>query len=151
MHGHGEKPFLCTYDGCDRSVSGNGFPRHWNLRDHMRRVHSDPGTAKSTASGGSPPPSVAVAAAPSRSKKRKVERPVSPASQKVEKVAKRMSETWDQDTDVVYQQSYEQLFSAVQKLSDPRVPNYDQLFTDAYVNLKAMQDSAVEINSYRYD
>jgi hypothetical protein len=39
MHGHGEKPFLCTYEGCERSVSGHGFPRHWNLRDHMRRVH----------------------------------------------------------------------------------------------------------------
>ncbi|KAH6687469.1 hypothetical protein F5X68DRAFT_134185 [Plectosphaerella plurivora] len=41
MHGHGDKPFLCSYDGCDRSMPGNGFPRQWNLRDHMRRVHND--------------------------------------------------------------------------------------------------------------
>ncbi|KFY45401.1 hypothetical protein V495_03004 [Pseudogymnoascus sp. VKM F-4514 (FW-929)] len=40
MHGHGEKPFLCTADNCDRSIPGNGFPRHWNLRDHMKRVHN---------------------------------------------------------------------------------------------------------------
>lgn len=40
MHGHGEKPFLCTAENCDRSILGNGFPRHWNLRDHMKRVHN---------------------------------------------------------------------------------------------------------------
>ncbi|KAK4162415.1 hypothetical protein QBC43DRAFT_79063 [Cladorrhinum sp. PSN259] len=40
MHGHGENPYLCTYKGCERSVSGHGFPRQWNLRDHMRRVHN---------------------------------------------------------------------------------------------------------------
>lgn len=39
MHGHGEKPYLCTFEGCDRAAAGNGFPRHWNMRDHMRRVH----------------------------------------------------------------------------------------------------------------
>lgn len=40
MHGHGEKPFLCTFDGCERGIPGNGFPRHWNLCDHMKRVHN---------------------------------------------------------------------------------------------------------------
>ncbi|KAI0393103.1 hypothetical protein F5Y17DRAFT_325429 [Xylariaceae sp. FL0594] len=45
MHGHGDKPYLCTYEGCERSTPGSGFPRQWNLRDHMRRVHSDNGTS----------------------------------------------------------------------------------------------------------
>jgi hypothetical protein len=40
MHGHGEKPFLCTFEGCERGIPGNGFPRHWNLCDHMKRVHN---------------------------------------------------------------------------------------------------------------
>ena len=40
MHGHGEKPFLCTFEGCERGVPGNGFPRHWNLCDHMKRFHN---------------------------------------------------------------------------------------------------------------
>lgn len=40
MHGHGEKPFLCTFEGCERGAPGNGFPRHWNLSDHMKRVHN---------------------------------------------------------------------------------------------------------------
>ena len=43
MHGHGDKPYFCTYESCERSVSGNGFPRQWNLRDHLRRVHNDTG------------------------------------------------------------------------------------------------------------
>jgi len=41
MHGHGDKPHLCTHEGCERSVPGNGFPRHWNLRDHIKRIHND--------------------------------------------------------------------------------------------------------------
>ncbi|KAH6663751.1 hypothetical protein B0J14DRAFT_570293 [Halenospora varia] len=59
MHGSGDKPFLCTHDGCDRGVLGNGFPRHWNLRDHMKRVHNDVGQPESNASG-SPPASGAA-------------------------------------------------------------------------------------------
>jgi hypothetical protein len=39
MHGHGSKPFSCRYRECDRAAPGNGFPRRWNLRDHMKRVH----------------------------------------------------------------------------------------------------------------
>jgi IMP dehydrogenase/GMP reductase len=61
MHGHGDKPYLCSYQGCERSVHGNGFPRHWNLKDHMRRVHSDPGdsvdpmaTGQASTSGSAP-------------------------------------------------------------------------------------------------
>lgn len=40
MHGHGTKPYPCTYAGCDRAQPGNGFPRKWNLHDHMHRVHN---------------------------------------------------------------------------------------------------------------
>ncbi|KAG6105925.1 hypothetical protein E4U31_001132 [Claviceps sp. LM219 group G6] len=54
LHGHGDKPFLCVYDGCERAVPGNGFPRQWNLRDHMKRVHNDHGSVDgSPPSGGS--------------------------------------------------------------------------------------------------
>lgn len=56
MHGHGEKPYLCKYEDCDRSITGNGFPRRWNLQDHMKRVHDDLGPP-STGSA-SPSPSV---------------------------------------------------------------------------------------------
>ena len=40
MHGHGDKPHLCHFSRCDRSRPGNGFPRRWNLGDHMKRVHA---------------------------------------------------------------------------------------------------------------
>ncbi|KAF2184142.1 hypothetical protein K469DRAFT_580855 [Zopfia rhizophila CBS 207.26] len=39
MHGHGSKPHLCKFADCERSVQGNGFPRRYNLYDHMKRVH----------------------------------------------------------------------------------------------------------------
>ncbi len=39
MHTHGYKPFNCEVESCERAVPGNGFPRHWNLGDHMKRVH----------------------------------------------------------------------------------------------------------------
>jgi len=39
MHGHGARPNLCHYVDCERSVTGHGFPRRYNLFDHMRRVH----------------------------------------------------------------------------------------------------------------
>ncbi|KAL1593128.1 hypothetical protein SLS60_010735 [Paraconiothyrium brasiliense] len=39
MHGHGARPNLCHYADCERSSPGQGFPRRYNLFDHMRRVH----------------------------------------------------------------------------------------------------------------
>ena len=51
LHGHGEKPNLCEYAGCDRATPGNGFPRRYNLFDHMKRVHDHKGSpAESTGS-----------------------------------------------------------------------------------------------------
>ncbi|OCK84993.1 hypothetical protein K432DRAFT_77345 [Lepidopterella palustris CBS 459.81] len=44
MHGHGSKPHLCTYPDCERSMPGNGFPRRYNLFDHMKRVHDYTGS-----------------------------------------------------------------------------------------------------------
>jgi hypothetical protein len=37
MHFYGKNPHRCCFAGCDRAIEG--FPRRWNLRDHMRRVH----------------------------------------------------------------------------------------------------------------
>ena len=44
MHGHGSKPHLCTYADCERSLPNNGFPRRYNLFDHMKRVHDYTGS-----------------------------------------------------------------------------------------------------------
>ncbi|CAM1505444.1 Fc.00g110810.m01.CDS01 [Cosmosporella sp. VM-42] len=69
LHGHGDKPFLCVYEGCERAVPGNGFPRQWNLRDHMKRVHNDHGSASGS------PPTAPVQTAPSKGRKRKTDVP----------------------------------------------------------------------------
>lgn len=39
LHNHGMNPYLCLYPGCERNRPDNGFPRRWNQRDHMKRVH----------------------------------------------------------------------------------------------------------------
>ncbi|KAE8557044.1 hypothetical protein EYB25_001750 [Talaromyces marneffei] len=44
FHGHGDNPHLCFYPGCERAVPGYGFPRRWNLFDHMKRVHDYTGS-----------------------------------------------------------------------------------------------------------
>ena len=56
MHGHGPKPHLCFFKDCDRAQEDNGFPRRWNLFDHMKRVHEFAGTEPSNKSN-SPSPS----------------------------------------------------------------------------------------------
>ncbi|KAI0887158.1 uncharacterized protein GGS22DRAFT_156318 [Annulohypoxylon maeteangense] len=70
MHGHGDKPYLCTYEGCDRAVPGNGFPRQWNLKDHMRRVHNDNGNSLNAVSG-SPPSAHGSSVHSAKGRKRK--------------------------------------------------------------------------------
>ncbi|KAM5458591.1 hypothetical protein McanCB49686_002191 [Microsporum canis] len=54
MHGHGENPHLCHFPACERSIPGNGFPRRWNLHDHMRRVHDYTSSDKASSPEGSP-------------------------------------------------------------------------------------------------
>lgn len=67
LHGHGDKPYSCNYTGCERSLPGNGFPRQWNLKDHMKRVHNDTGCPDV-----SPPP---AAQPQTKSRKRKTDLP----------------------------------------------------------------------------
>ncbi|KAI9802676.1 MAG: hypothetical protein M1825_002698 [Sarcosagium campestre] len=70
MHGHGTKPYACPYAECDRSVSGKGFPRRWNLLDHMRRVHDYTGpTSNGSDSPACSPPGAKATALPSAKRK----------------------------------------------------------------------------------
>jgi hypothetical protein len=39
MHNHGHNPYVCLFPDCERAKQGNGFPRRWNQRDHMKRMH----------------------------------------------------------------------------------------------------------------
>lgn len=69
MHGHGSKPHLCSYSDCDRSIPGNGFPRRYNLFDHMKRVHDF--TGSTTPPDRASPPAVTPVIAAKRPNPRK--------------------------------------------------------------------------------
>lgn len=77
MHGHGDKPYLCPHPECDRAHPGFGFPRQWNLKDHMRRVHHDDGSqlermaAAAAAAVDDAPMAVSSSQAVSKGRKRK--------------------------------------------------------------------------------
>lgn len=120
MHGHGDKPYLCTHEGCDRGAAGNGFPRHWNLRDHMKRVHNDSGASTKSNASGSPPPYNTT----TKGKKRKVEATEGPFTEKVLKkiatppvVAPQPHEPSLED---LYLQTNQTLQDIVKQLNDPR-------------------------------
>jgi hypothetical protein len=147
MHGHGDKPYLCTYEGCDRSLSGNGFPRHWNLRDHMRRVHNDPGPTKSSTSG-SPPPSNG----PVRGRnKRKAEASDATA---VEKPLKRIAtppvvarQPFEPSLVDRYLSSEQRLLETVKQLHDPTNSSNMTLLRNASNCIKVMAQTTQRINS----
>ncbi|KAJ5153491.1 uncharacterized protein N7482_009969 [Penicillium canariense] len=71
MHGHGECPHLCLFEGCERSVPGFGFPRRWNLHDHMKRVHDYTSSDRHSSPEASPPGIPAKKKDPSSNRKRR--------------------------------------------------------------------------------
>lgn len=146
MHGHGEKPYLCHYDGCDRAKSGNGFPRQWNLRDHMRRVHNDNGPPPDMASS---PPVTLGSSASGRGRKRKTDVPEkTPTQEKAPRKSKSGAE-WGSskakpaksqaamDTEL-WHQHLQAVQGLVQGFAQPMNPDFLQQVTDAQQYLAAM-------------
>ncbi|KAA8575299.1 hypothetical protein EYC84_004475 [Monilinia fructicola] len=149
MHGHGDKPFLCKYDGCERGVTGNGFPRRWNLYDHMKRVHNDPCTSRST--GGSPPPTEKPATG---SKKRKQDAITEPSTAEKEPVkrAKTPPVVNQQPSYAeIYHQSEKRLQEAVKQLHDLESANAMTNLRNANECIKAMAQALQKITQdYSY-
>ena len=145
MHGHGDKPYLCTYEGCERGATGNGFPRHWNLRDHMRRVHNDPGPAKSNASG-SPPPQ---ASGPARGKnKRKADTTDPPAAEKaLKRIATPPVVRQPQEPSMIdrWHTNGQQLLETIKQLNDPRNADTMALLRNASDHIKVMAQTTQRI------
>ncbi|KAI1467069.1 uncharacterized protein F4812DRAFT_47692 [Daldinia caldariorum] len=141
MHGHGDKPYLCTYDGCDRAVPGNGFPRQWNLKDHMRRVHNDNGNSLNAVSG-SPPSGHASSAHSAKGRKRKSKDSVESTSSRkhaskyaqaeaaIRAVEQPMVDEW--------YQHHKALQTYLQEFSVPDAFDYLQNFSEAREHLAAM-------------
>ena len=149
MHGHGDKPFLCTYEGCERGVPGNGFPRHWNLRDHMKRVHNDPGHPPKSNASGSPPAS----GPPTKNRKRKASDLTTDAAF-MEKPQKRNATPpavtrQPQEPSLVdrYQEKHGKLLETVAKLQDPKNADNMALLRNATDCLKVMAQTTQRIHS----
>ncbi|KAF7548417.1 hypothetical protein G7046_g8686 [Stylonectria norvegica] len=144
LHGHGEKPFLCVYDGCERAAPGNGFPRQWNLRDHMKRVHNDHGS-----SSGSPP--LAPTQQPAKGRKRKTDVPeiqaitsrkasvkAMPAPEPKQSSTRPLLDQW-----MDHRKAVENLFRGLVKPEDAR--NIQQI-TDMQQRLAAMVKVTSDLN-----
>lgn len=136
MHGHGDKPYLCKYDGCDRGVPGNGFPRSWNLKDHMKRVHNDPGLSTRSNASGSPTPSV-------RGTKRRKAEPKEP-----EKETSKVVQQGPSDKDRYYQ-SEERLMETVKRLKalGPEKVSTMLLLRDARNYINQMAETTQRIHA----
>jgi hypothetical protein len=147
MHGHGDKPYLCTHEGCERGVPGNGFPRHWNLRDHMKRVHNDQGPAKSNASG-SPPPSNGISNGNTRNKKRKTDTTDASTEKNLKRVATPPIAAAQEPSLIErYHQSEQKLLETVKQLHNPKNPKNMALLRNASDCLKVMAQMTQRVNA----
>jgi hypothetical protein len=161
MHGHGDKPFLCTYEGCERANPGCGFPRQWNLRDHMRRVHNDNGIPAPPVAASSPPADASGASSSSKGRKRKSKdatetsttgrKSSSKSSQGSVPVAAPVKVEVPQPT-YNFDQWYEHqkaLQTLVQGWTEPQDPVFLQQYEDAYGHMSSMQKLSYDYQSHR--
>ncbi|APA09758.1 hypothetical protein sscle_05g045280 [Sclerotinia sclerotiorum 1980 UF-70] len=144
MHGHGDKPFLCKYDGCERGVTGNGFPRRWNLYDHMKRVHSDPCTSRSA--GGSPPPTEKPATGSKKRKQDAITEPSTSDKEAVKRVKTPPVVNQQPSLIEIYHQSEQRLQEAVKQLHDPKSANGMTNLRNASDCIKMMAQTLQKIN-----
>lgn len=161
MHGHGDKPFLCTYEGCERSNPGCGFPRQWNLRDHMRRVHNDNGIPAAPVAASSPPAD-SGARSSSKGRKRKSKdatetstgrKSSSKSSQDSVPVAEAAPVKVEVQQPIYnFDQWYEHqkaLQNLVQGWTEPQDPVFLQQYEDAYGHMRSMQKLSYDYQSQR--
>ncbi|KAB5558012.1 hypothetical protein GE09DRAFT_1173121 [Coniochaeta sp. 2T2.1] len=160
MHGHGDKPFLCTYEGCERSNPGCGFPRQWNLRDHMRRVHNDnsiPGPAPAAAAAPASSPPATGSSSHKGRKRLKKDTSESSAGKKSSSKSGQGSgrdpvppKVEEGPTQQELEQWYEHqkaLQSLVQGWTQPDDPYFIQQYGDAQGHMEYMQRISLDIQS----
>ena len=155
MHGHGDKPFLCTYEGCERSNPGYGFPRQWNLRDHMRRVHNDSCVPSTSVPASSPPAS--GSSSNSKGRKRKKDTSGSSAGKKSsskssqgsgrDPVAPKIEENPSAKDIEQWYEHQRALQSLVQGWTQPEDPYFLQQVGDAQGHMAYMQRVSLDLQS----
>lgn len=152
MHGHGDKPFLCPFEGCDRGILGKGFPRRWNLRDHIKRVHKDPissSTQTSENSESSTESSVSgISESTNCTKRRK--RGTKYSAQLTFKAASGSSIVKKPKKSILikrYKQKQLLLLETVKKLQDPKQHDNMELLRNANECIEVMVETTQMINS----
>ncbi|KAL5119886.1 hypothetical protein ACEQ8H_002248 [Pleosporales sp. CAS-2024a] len=133
MHGHGARPHLCQFRDCERAMPGHGFPRRYNLFDHMKRVHQydGPTTDPSPSHLSDPPQRKTV----SRKRKASVEN----SGEKRQKVTKISAEQQRQQAREQLAQQFlskkQQIIDILSNLSNPNDLRDDLQLTKEVVGL----------------
>jgi hypothetical protein len=109
MHGHGARPHLCHFTDCERAVPGHGFPRRYNLFDHMKRVHQYDGPTTEP----SPPTTTGQTQRKPVSRKRKAS-----SEESGEKRAKAAKISAEQQRKIARDQLAQQFLSKKQQIID---------------------------------
>jgi hypothetical protein len=109
MHGHGARPHLCHFRDCERAVPGHGFPRRYNLFDHMKRVHQYDGPTTESS------PTATSGQVPRKAVSRKRKASAEDSGEKRQKVAKITAE---QQRQQAREQMTQQFLSKKQLLID---------------------------------
>jgi hypothetical protein len=109
MHGHGARPHLCHFRDCERAVPGHGFPRRYNLFDHMKRVHQYDGPTTESS------PTATSGQVPRKAVSRKRKASTEDSGEKRQKVAK---VTAEQQRQQAREQMTQQFLSKKQLLID---------------------------------
>jgi hypothetical protein len=109
MHGHGARPHLCHFRDCERAVPGHGFPRRYNLFDHMKRVHQYDGPTTESS------PTATSGQVPRKAVSRKRKASAEDSGEKRQKVAK---VTAEQQRQQAREQMTQQFLSKKQLLID---------------------------------
>jgi hypothetical protein len=137
LHGHGENPHLCHFPTCERAQERNGFPRKWNLKDHMKRVHGWEESEDSPSSGS--PPSVSYKSGqPVR--RRKGTPPVASVPMKrqtsSQTKARAASISYIQHNQH-YEYAVDQAYPLTWKQPESEAPSFQNMFQDAFKRINA--------------
>jgi hypothetical protein len=152
MHGHGAKPHLCEYEDCDRAIPGNGFPRRYNLYDHMKRVHHFKAPASSPPTEDDSSQKQSGSKRQNGRKRKATDAAVDNNEQPAEKKAKLKAQTKIESSDVTAapprrsKQDYRKR-AQVQQLHDTWATRYQKLCDDVQL-LGGPEDIAIHQEIY---
>lgn len=137
MHGH--QAYNCTYKGCERSQEGKGFPRAWNLKDHMRRVHNDHGNGSVQGQAEEPQPKSRRKSKASSTSSRKSSKSMPVADTSAMDKVNQDYMAWDE--------YYQSLQGVVQHLGKPTDPESRRQLKRAQKYLEQMADVYQRVNT----